>query len=112
VRAYRAIVMEAYETAKEEIDGENTVFEDLSEWWESLSLCGKKGGKDTVTPYDAPADGGEKDDADGHGDAMFSDNVSRHHAAPPPPARERIHSQCQHVSVMAVLTHLANDVGI
>ena len=44
-------VMEAYENAKEEIEGENTVFQDLAIGWNSLmSRCRSR---DAVTKYDA-----------------------------------------------------------
>eukprot|EP01043_Picozoa_sp_COSAG02_P034757 COSAG02_NODE_2449_length_8835_cov_2.885315_4_plen_190_part_00 len=59
--------MEAYENAKEEIEGENTVFQDIAEWWNSaLSFQRSKG---SVTKY---VSGGEGKD----GGAIFDGHVS------------------------------------
>ena len=40
--------MEAYENAKEEIEGENTVFQDAVEWWQGLLNSMRK---NTVVKY-------------------------------------------------------------
>jgi hypothetical protein len=41
--------MEAYETAKAEIEGENTVFQDVAEWWNRVLSFRRS--NDTVTKY-------------------------------------------------------------
>ena len=46
--------MEAHENAKEEIEGENTVFQDIAEWWDSVLSFRRS--KDAVTKYDLAAD--------------------------------------------------------
>ena len=74
--------MIADENAKEEIDGENTVFEDLGIWWgrnvqPTMAKVGKKDSKDTVTPYTVTeGTGGETKEGGGDEEdkSMFGDN--------------------------------------
>lgn len=60
--------MEAYENAKEEIQGENTVFQDIAAGWHSLMDRFRT--KDDVTKYDPEGEGNTDIDA------MFDGNVS------------------------------------
>ena len=60
--------MEAYENAKEEIEGENTVFQDAAEWWQTLLSSMRK---NTVTTYSASENGTNADDS-----GAFNGNVS------------------------------------
>lgn len=48
-------VMEAYENAKEEIEGENTVFQDIVEWWNSVLIFRRS--KGSVTKYVSDGEG-------------------------------------------------------
>ena len=60
--------MEAYENAKEEIEGENTVFQDTAEWWQRLLSSMRK---NTVTKYSASENVLNTDDS-----GAFNGNVS------------------------------------
>ena len=61
-------VMEAYENAKAEIEGENTVFEDVAAGWHSL--IDRFRTKDNVSKYDPEGEGNTDIDA------IFDGNVS------------------------------------